>query len=267
MKKNLLTILFFLSINLLAQQSEVDKLRQHFESFEYQDVIDSAARLVQSGTLSNALLTEVYEMLAISYYSLGDEASAKINFEQLIKLNKNYSPDPSKISPKVVGFFNDVKSAMAAQQENNPAKDSLSAGNNLSFKPDIDYRGAFLKNMVLPGWGQISSSQTIKGAVMSGVSLALIGGMTAYIIDTNNKQKDYLNETDKTLIQFKYDAYNSAYKTRNLFIISYIAVWLYSQIDLLLFNNYVEPIGSQRLNTSFRINPLDEIQFNIRLSF
>ncbi|MFA3783602.1 hypothetical protein ABRY23_11125 [Melioribacteraceae bacterium 4301-Me] len=268
MKKNSLIILFFLSASLLAQQADIDKLKQYFESFEYQKVINLADKLIQSGSLSDSLLTEVYEMQAISYYALGDEASAKISFRQLIKINKDYSPDPSKISPKVINFFNDIKNSMAAElQSNSTAKDSLSHQTSIQTKLPFDYRSYMLKNIFLPGWGQLSSSQFLKGGIISGASLILMGGMISYIIDTNKKQNDYLNETELTLMQLKYENYNKSYKIRNIFIASYLAVWLYSQIDLILFsNNPDESTNMPEISAFFKSIPTTEFILNFKIN-
>ncbi len=252
-----------------AQRSEFNKLKEQFESFEYQKVIDSANKLIMSGNLSDSLLTKVYEIQAISYYSIGDEASSRRSFEQLIKLDKNYAPDPAKISPKVISFFNDVKSSVVAQPSNNETvHDSLSVRKNpIGLKQEFNYRGSMIKNIFLPGWGQMSSSQFVKGAIISGVSLGLLGGMIHYIIDTNRKEDDYLSETDNTLINAKYNAYNDSYKTRNIFIISYIAVWVYSQIDILLLDNPPQEAADNQSNASFSIAPYNGVQFSFRVPF
>jgi hypothetical protein len=72
----------------------------------------------------------------------------------------------------------------------------------------------------------------VKGYVVSGIGAALIASSAYFIIDTINKEKDYQNETDLNLIESKYKAYNDAYKTRNILLLSYAALLIYSQIDL-----------------------------------
>jgi hypothetical protein len=60
-----------------------------------------------------------------------------------------------------------------------------------------------------------------------------------YIIDTGNKRMSYLNAQDPDLISEKYKSYNSSYKMRNISIIVYSAIWLFSQFDILT-SDYIE---------------------------
>ena len=77
-----------------------------------------------------------------------------------------------------------------------------------------------------------------------------------------------MNESNKLLIQQKYDDYNKSYKIRNVLIISYAVVWLYSQIDLLFFSNGEQNSNgklSQLYNFSFTPSPLSALQINFRV--
>ncbi|OGV88193.1 MAG: hypothetical protein A3J88_01340 [Melioribacter sp. RIFOXYB12_FULL_38_5] len=72
---------------------------------------------------------------------------------------------------------------------------------------------------------------------MGGLSTANLAAMIYYVFDTNKKEDAYLKETNKFLVDQKYASYNSSYKTRNILIATYAALWIYSQIDLHFFNN------------------------------
>ncbi|MEK6553091.1 MAG: hypothetical protein AABZ54_06545, partial [Bacteroidota bacterium] len=75
-------------------------------------------------------------------------------------------------------------------------------------------------------------------------------------------------ESNKLLIQQKYDDYNKSYKIRNVLIISYAVIWLYSQIDLLFFSNGDQDSKSklsQSNNFSFTSSPLSALQINLRV--
>ena len=55
-----------------------------------------------------------------------------------------------------------------------------------------------------------------------------------YIFLTSKRENDYLNETREIEIERKYNAYNSAYKRRNILLVLYGVIWIYSQYDLLV---------------------------------
>jgi hypothetical protein len=77
--------------------------------------------------------------------------------------------------------------------------------------------------------------------------------MLYFIIDTNRKENDYLNTTNKQDINQKYSAFNNAFKTRNTLITTYALMWLYNQLDILFFSGD----GSvQSQNNRFTFSPV-----------
>lgn len=235
----LIIILFFLSaMGVYAQNASVDDVRTGYRSFEYEKVIRLSDQILKQGNVSDSLAVELYMMQAASYFSLGDENSARNSFRQLIRKNKNFTPDPVLYSPKIISIFNEVRAEFSEAEIIKSAEaDSLNKATSIKTQAQMTLRSALVKNIVVPGWGQIQNGHSWKGGIITGAGLAALGGMIYFIADANKKETEYLNERDPLLIQGKYDDYNSAYKTRNVFIISYLAVWLYSQIDLIFFSS------------------------------
>ena len=87
-------------------------------------------------------------------------------------------------------------------------------------------------------------------------------GSVAYTVaETISREDEYMAETNPELIPAKYDKYNEMYKVRNILIGAYAAVWLYTQLDLLIFNDQLpdnilsvqQNNFTTNLNLSFRL--------------
>lgn len=254
-------VLFFISITCTAQVASLENLRTQFESFEYENVIRTANDLLASAEISDSQKVEIYEILAVSYYSINNENAARDSFAEILKLRSNYTPSPLKMSPVIIPLFEDVKKKFNIANR----IDELRPG-NVNQKPVIKYidnSANIFKNLVLPGWGHLGVGNTAKSIIYSSLSIINIGLIVYYSNDTNKKQDAYLNESNRLLIEAKYNEYNNAFKTRNLYFISYAVIWAVSQLDLIFFsdNQIIEqPISlgldkeSVRFSLSFPIN-------------
>ena len=267
MIKTLLNIfsVILLSGSLMGQVNSFLELKKDFEDFEYFKVISKSEKLLNDGDLSDSLKIEVHLMKAISHYSLGNGEDTKTSFQNILLINRKFNPNPSQISPVLVAIFDEVKRDYDLK---NPLPlDPLENVNTDISPPIIDYdhfRTSALKNLLIPGWGQISVGNTTKGLITTGVAAVNFVMMLNSISNTKEKESAYLNETNQSLVEAKFSQYNSAYKTRNLLITSFALVWLYSQIDFLFFSN---PVGeTQELNTKLYYTPKTE-SLSIELVF
>lgn len=269
MMKKILFILFLMTTSFFAQQVTYDKVKKEYDSFEYENVIKLSEELIKSGTLTDSLLINVYLMRAVSFYSLGDENSTKENFREILKIKNDYSADPSQISPKLIALFDQVKIDFSNTLKQESTKvDSIQ---QISTSKYFDYqliRNSLIRNIFLPGLGQFYSGLKVKGSILSIASLLNLAGLIYYINDTNKKENDYLNEMDNILIQQKYDLFNKSYKIRNSLLISYVIIWMYSQLDLLFFNDkeiFMKDIIESNTISYNRFN--QGLQLNFRVPF
>lgn len=248
------TVLLFTSV-LSAQEVTYEKIKNEYLSFEYERVIQLSGNFLKGSGIEDTIKIDVHFMRAISFYSIAVEDSAISNFLSILKINKNYIPDPQNISPKIIALFDQVKSDYLKSIEPPPViSDSLKQIQNSPEYIRQQMRISIIKNIALPGLGQIHKEDLPKGYILTAVSGINLAAMIYFIFDANNKSNLYLNETNKDLIQEKYDDYNSSYKTRNLLIASYAIIWIYSQLDLLLFNNKSTDIDTST-NDGLIINP------------
>lgn len=259
MIKTFLTIfsVILVSSSLMGQVNSFLELKRDFEDFEYSKVILKSEQLLNNENISDSLRIEIYLMKAISHYSLGGIVETKTSFQNILLINRKYNPNPSQISPVLVAIFDEVKRDY--DQQNPLPLDPLQNVKIDSTLPIIDYnhfKTSALKNLLVPGWGQISIGNTTKGIITTGVVALNFIMMLNSISNTNEKESAYLNETNQALIETKFSQYNSSYKTRNLLITSFAVVWLYSQIDFLFFSSSVaEP---QELNSKLNYSPVTE---------
>jgi hypothetical protein len=232
---------FYLFFTFAAAQHPSDALEdvaRPFKSFQYSEVISIAdSILTQDSVLSSPDLMEIYRMKALSHFSLGEELYAKNCFYEILKIDPRFKLDPVQNSPKIISFFNQIK--LDYLQNQITIKDSTpSEENNDSAKTVFpsylqkNMKSAMVKSLVLPGWGHLYLDKKKSGIILLTGSFVTIPSMIYFIFDTNQKEKDYLNQTDFDEIQNKYDDYNQSYKIRNALIAGYALIWLYSQWDL-----------------------------------
>ncbi len=258
----MLLLLSSLSVKMFAQQVTFNQVKEQYETFEYEKVIQLSNSLFKQGKISDSLKIEIYLMRVVSFYSLGDELSTQSSFREILKINRNFIPDRSRTSPRLISIFESVKTDYLKTLL--PESELIDSLQN-RFPTEISMKGLMLKNVFVPGWGQVSSGNHLKGYLLTAASTINLGAMIYYIFDTNKKENDYLNETNKNLIASKYGLFNKSYKVRNGLIVSYIIIWVYSQIDLLLFdssNNQVESLNENKLSI---YNSVRDIRLDLKI--
>lgn len=261
MMKRSLLILFVFATILSAQENIIERIKKLcYEEYDYEKVIQLSNDLINSKELDDSTRIDLFFMRGVSLYALGNENLARTSFENILLIKKTYTPDVRKVSPKVLLIFNEVKAEYIRQ---NPTQattpEDIAKIISLASEREIKIKNAAIKNVFLPGWGQYSQGLNTKGMVFGTLSSINLAAMFYFIFDTNKKQDTYLQETNKSLVENKYSSYNSSYKIRNSLIISYAALWIYSQIDLHFFNNSLpeaqlsEPLKSSTNGNSIGI--------------
>lgn len=260
-------VLFSLSRLVFSQQElSLDELKKTFESFEYNAVIELSDKILKAKiNLSDEDKIEIYRMKAISAYSLWNEDLSAKSFTEILKINSNYNLDEIRTSPKIVEFFKKIK---IDYLKNIPPVNRTS-GDTISLviqqpveQPKViqsEYNPLYA---FIPGYAQIQSGSLTKGWILSSVAAVSLGSMLYFIFDCNSKEAKYLNENQPTLIESKYNSYNTAYKSRNISIVAVVAIWLYSQIDFYLFGNRSELSSFQN---QFKVNQYNNNSFELHL--
>lgn len=245
-KKLLIASLFFLlAATAFAQQEadSIESLRKEFEAFKYQEVINNARLLLANKTgLSKDQLIEIYRLKGISHFSLQNDADARESFLQILNIDSTFSFDPVKTSPKIISFFNGIKEEFNKEKLRESLAEKVKTDTVYITKkvdvkiPDDELKQTMIRSIVFPGLGQFYRNERTKGFVLSSIGFITLSSSIYFIIDCNNKERGYLDAVDKNIIPEKYNAYNTSYKMKNISLIAFAAVWLYSQIDALFFS-------------------------------
>jgi hypothetical protein len=160
----------------------------------------------------------------------------------MIKNDRNLQLDSNRVSPKILSLFLSVKEEfhelLPNQSEQDTNKEGLKTLSDFRIKNLMsqydNYTDAIYKSILLPGWGHYSIGQSTKGIILSTTSLVNLSGIVFFAIDARKKEKVYLSSIEADEIQTAYSSYNKSYYTRNVLIASFIAIWLYAQIDFLI---------------------------------
>jgi hypothetical protein len=249
-----------------CQKVEISEIKNRFETFDYKNVIRLSERAIIDQQLYNEDdFIEILTMKAIAHYSLAEEESSKRSFIDILKLKNDFRLDSVKTSPKVISFFQGIKSEFLNQKDK-LNKNSFSFDNPglLQIEKNI-FVNSFARSVILPGWGHLYLENNPRGWILSSLSAAAFGTMVYFIFDANSKEKKYLNETDQNLIKSKYDDYNSSFKIRNVLIAAFSSLWIYSQVDLLFFS---DDLFASKINAEIVTNSnKSEIELSVKFIF
>lgn len=220
-------------------------LKQKFENFDYNSVISLADSILKNEKkLSHEDSLVILYYKAISSFTIWDIKTSEQSFRMILTLDKNFTLDSINVSPKIISYFNDLKSKFVndnrTEKQNNSLNiDSLLALERRKYSSEFaSYRQALWRNLILPGWGDIYLNNNFKGYLFSGSFTLSFISSVYYIFDTKKKENDYLSEINPDLILEKYSKYNSSYKLKNIFIALTLFVYIYSQVDFLISKNY-----------------------------
>jgi TM2 domain-containing membrane protein YozV len=249
-------------------------MQKKFEQFKYGDVISIANKLLLRKTpFIKKEILEIYKMKGISHYSLSEDDAAKKSFIEILRADSSYTLDSTKVSPKIISFFRQVKNDYIQQQKEIESRTVVRIDTIYVPKIEYDYeheaklKGAVARSLIIPGLGQLYRGEYVKGVILTVLSSASIISSLYYIIDSNKKEKAYLVETNSDLIESKYSEYNSSYKKRNISLISFGILWLYSQIDILFLADHETSGNNFIKSSSLHYDELKGLTLNFKYSF
>ncbi len=272
MKKMFSIFIFLLlfSTTILGQKNnDLDKLNREFQIFNYSKVIILADSFIaNSKEFSEDEMIEIFLLKGISHYSLSESESVKNSFNNILDYNQNYKINTSKVSPKIIREFENLRRKhkqlnISQNLTSIVIRDTLYQVDTLILKPNNKfYSEVVARSMVFPGWGHLYSGDKTKGWILTSANSVVLGSMLYFIYDTNQKESSYLNEVDISLVEEKYNDFDTSYKIRNSLIATYAILWIYTQIDILFFSEipFVPVINS---TTSINSFPTD-IQFTMQ---
>ena len=267
---HILIIIFALQTFLIGQSDSIlNSVIKNYESNNYDKSINLSNRiLLNKESYSQEDLLKVYEIRAVCFYSKAEKDSSRNNFINALNLNNKYEPNVKNVSPKIINFFRTIKANYIKIVANNNEPFVLENKQKKlsSFYNKNQYINTTVLSMLAPGAGHLYSGNKTKGYFLLSASTFLLGSSAYYFFRTNNLEKKYINEGNKQIMEEKYKDYNQAYKIRNVLIISYATVWVFSQLDLFFLNPEQISIELNSGTSSITNSGLDIIlSFNFKL--
>lgn len=207
----------------------VADVQEAYRQFDY-DEADRKGRdaLRQYSDFTIEQLTDIHTILALVAYNRGDLSESRRQFISALQLTPGLRLDPLLISPKIVEFFGETRSDLAASDaalEGAPTRYVLVRDR----RPD-----AAMRSMIVPGWGQFYKGHRTKGWIVSGLFGAVAAGAIGAHIKRRNAEAAYENEPNPDLVEGRYDTYNRWHKTRNALIQGTALIWWAGYVDALL---------------------------------
>jgi hypothetical protein len=273
----LFLISLFLIVKCLPQNkaSSLDSLRQKLENFDFTGTVILADSLLKfSNNLTDSQFVEIYRMKGISEFTLQEDQAAKNSFLSILKINKNYELDSTNTSPKIIGFYNGIKKDFISdydrQKQYNFSVDSLYSS-QLKKRNDENInklKNSMIRSLVIPGWGHLYLGEKTKGGILTVLSSVSLAATLYFTFDSNSKFNDYTNATDPAVIASNRDSYYESNSWKNISLVTFAILWVYSQIDLLFYHDFTLQSTSTAENISnLQYDSIRGIQLSYQFSF
>lgn len=234
-KKYIVLLLFLLATGSLRAQQTLESLRLKYERFEYDRVIQQARdMLLHREQMDTVMVKEVLYLSAVANYSLQNVDGAMVDFLELLRLDPQYQLKPSDTSPKIIQFFEEIKTnadRTATKERIIVKHDTVRVA--MAQRP---WQPAMKRSLLWPGWGQSYLGDKGKATVLRVTSVLAFSASLYGVLDCRDKEKQYHSTIEKSIMDENYQSYNRAYKVRNAALCSFAALWLYSQIDMLFLH-------------------------------
>ncbi len=242
------------------------ELHAAYDRLDYAEAETKANEALQAyQQLSVEQLAEVHTTLGLIYFTQNRTLEARRHFESALSLRPELDLDPNFVSPKILQFFEQVKTEWTARRST-PADQAPAEARYIIL---TDPRpAATLRSMVFPGWGQLYKGQRRKGWVLAGLWGASLVGSVATTVARNRAQDRYQAETDPDRIEARYDTFNRWHKVRNGFLSVSAAIWVYGFVDALVSGGPPEAVEPQARRLEFRpwVSP-EHASLSVRLRF
>ena len=105
------TLILSVSIYSLFDSDEpIDKLQKYYQNSEYEKSIKLAERILKNPNMSDFDKSKTYIIKGVSEFSSNQFLNARLTFMEFLQFNASANIDTQKVSPKIIAFFNEIKS-------------------------------------------------------------------------------------------------------------------------------------------------------------
>src|SRR5574338_132771 len=141
-----------------AAQDSLSLMKKKFDQFKYVEVVTMANKLLlKKVPFTKTDILGIYKLKGISHYSLSEDDAAKKSFIEILRIDTSYTLDSTKISPKIISFYNQVKQNYIQQQKEIEANTVVRI--DTVYVPKIEYdaehewklKNAIARSLIVPG--------------------------------------------------------------------------------------------------------------------
>lgn len=104
---------FILSVSIYSlfdTDEPISQLKKYYKNCEYEKAIQLADRILKNPNIEKYDKSQSYIIKGVSEYSSNQFLNAKMTFMEYLLTDNNATIDEKEVSPKIVDFFNEIKS-------------------------------------------------------------------------------------------------------------------------------------------------------------
>jgi tetratricopeptide (TPR) repeat protein len=207
--------------------STVALIRSLYNEGKYPGAEFEARRLLEWSSLSDSVRIVLEQYLAFALVAQGEPQSAVEHFTAILLLDPYYELDLVLTSPKIITVFNDAKLKYISRKSQSPPR-------RITSDPPLELSRPTWRTIVFPGWEQLYHGRTTAGIIYGGAGAAAAVSLVFCDIQRRSKRDEYLAAATSSLARTRYSDYNNYYKAEVYSAIALAAVYLASQLDVLL---------------------------------
>lgn len=226
-----LIVLLLLAAPVRAQPADttlLEAMRSAYRALDYAGAEAAAQHVLaayQQYTVDE--LTEVHTTLALVAYARNREDEARRHFEAALSLDGELELDPVLVSPKILAFFEEVRTGARAQADEPVVVERY-------IRVEDPRRAAALRSMMVPGLGQLYKAERAKGWLLIGAWGGTVAAAGVAHLLRQDARRAYLDARDPGVAAARYAVYNRRHKVRNGLVLAAAGVWLYAYLDALI---------------------------------
>jgi hypothetical protein len=230
-----------------SADSSLSALRSLYDDGKYSNCEFEARRLLERRDLSDSIRILAEQHLAFALVAQEQHDGAVEHFTTILLLTPSFDLDPVLTSPKILTVFNEAKLKYLSRQKRAVAEPRPAASAPAS--------GPAWRTLVFPGWEQLHQGRSTAGISFAAAGTATLTAIVYCDIQRRDKHNSYLAANTSSLAASRYDDYNGYYKTEMYSVFAFVAVYLTSQIDVILSpqDQFGVALQSETTSLSFQV--------------
>jgi hypothetical protein len=209
-----------------SADSSLAALRLLYDDGKYSNCEFEARRMLERKDLSDSIRVLAEQNLAFALVAQEQHDGAVEHFTTILLLAPSFDLDPVLTSPKIITVFNEAKLKYLSRQKRAVAEPRPAVS--------LPAAGPTWRTLVFPGWEQLHQGRTTAGIFFSTAGAAAVTAWIYCDVQRRDKHNSYLAANTSSLAASRYDDYNRYYKAEIYSVVAYVAIYLASQIDVIL---------------------------------